>query len=281
MEHLYSKRDRTTIGQFAVLIQFMEENVAFAKQKARGNMYEDGVRETWKDLADQLNSRGPPVRDWKTWRKVWNDFKFETRKKIKLSKMHKTGRNGRVGLPQRSLELSENQRRVTKLLGLDPMESDNEQDAILLNPAEVKRSPSSMESSSKIEFVSMSNDNYENDEESSEDRAETPLMSSVRRMSVSAADITRSDSHIHEHLQVVMEQHARLQSMEERRLEVEERRLAVEEERLHIEQKRLAIEQQKLAYEKERFEREKARWNVEESNAKAADKSADQTKNCK
>lgn len=240
----------------------MEENVAFAKQKARGNLYEDGVRETWKDLADQLNSRGPPVRDWKTWRKVWNDFKFETRKKIRLSNMYKS--NNRHGIPQRNLELTANQRRVRRLLGMDPMASDNEADPIdeSANPPSppiVKRSPSSLESASNIEFhiEDVGEDPYEESSMVDSSMLETSMLDTSRRHHPyynSHEDHTKSmdnDRHIsaalQQHLQVMLEHNEKMQMLEERRLELEERRLAIEEERLRIEQKRLRMEEARFS----------------------------------
>ncbi|XP_055696509.1 uncharacterized protein LOC129797713 [Lutzomyia longipalpis] len=240
MERLYSKRDRTTIGQFAVLIKYMEENLAFAKQKARGNLYEDGVREKWKDLADQLNSRGPPVRDWKTWRKVWNDYKFETRKKIRLSNTYKPTDGQK---PPKNFELTENQKRVMRLLMRDPGSSD-EADPVALSPAQLSPQPPSLESNSNMaaEYLQMI---HQQDHDPFEDTSILGHSTDARQdgQSISNSRLLKT---IYEHLQLVLEHNAKMQAMEERRLEVEERRLVIEEERLRIEQERWEIEKEML-----------------------------------
>uniref|UniRef100_A0A1L8DCC4 Regulatory protein zeste n=1 Tax=Nyssomyia neivai TaxID=330878 RepID=A0A1L8DCC4_9DIPT len=244
MERLYSKRDRTTIGQFAVLIQYMEENLSFAKQKARGNLYEDGVREKWKDLADQLNSRGPPVRDWKTWRKVWNDYKFETRKKIRMSNKYKHTEGQK---PPKNFELTENQKRVMNLLMRTPGSSD-EAEPIALSPAMSPRAVS-YESNSNIaaEYLQMT---QQEDHDPFEEACMMENPSRQQRQQVQSVSSTKLLQTVYEHLQLMLEHNAKMQAMEERRLEVEERRLVIEEERLRIEQERWEVEKEMLSKKK-------------------------------
>uniref|UniRef100_A0A1B0DCX0 Regulatory protein zeste n=1 Tax=Phlebotomus papatasi TaxID=29031 RepID=A0A1B0DCX0_PHLPP len=68
---------RSTAAQMAALVEFMEvhhqpvESGSILKQ------------DNWKELANQLNMLGPPRKSAKEWRKVWNDFTSEIRKKVR------------------------------------------------------------------------------------------------------------------------------------------------------------------------------------------------------
>ncbi|XP_055525926.1 uncharacterized protein LOC129718838 [Wyeomyia smithii] len=66
-------------SQLVVLTKFMEEQPDFARKLLK--TVADWER-LWKDLADAINRKGPPVRSVTEWKKVWVDYKYRVKMKL-------------------------------------------------------------------------------------------------------------------------------------------------------------------------------------------------------
>ncbi|XP_055905034.1 uncharacterized protein LOC129940659 [Eupeodes corollae] len=70
----------TNQNQFETLVELMGRNVELARGFLKGIQKTD-VKKEWAAIAEQLNSKGPPVRDGDGWQKVWTDMKHNVKKK--------------------------------------------------------------------------------------------------------------------------------------------------------------------------------------------------------
>lgn len=72
----------------------MEENPSLATGYNATSDSRITSRALWEDISIQLNSHGPPIRTRDSWKKVWSDFKFHIKKKLKLNKLSISGTGG-------------------------------------------------------------------------------------------------------------------------------------------------------------------------------------------
>ncbi|XP_049294079.1 uncharacterized protein LOC125769399 [Anopheles funestus] len=69
----------------------------------------------WKELADNLNPLGPPIKNVATWKRVWFDYKCAVKKKLRDNKASLTATGGG---PNRTKLLNELEERVANLTNL-------------------------------------------------------------------------------------------------------------------------------------------------------------------
>ncbi|XP_017477882.1 PREDICTED: uncharacterized protein LOC108367702 [Rhagoletis zephyria] len=80
----YTKLNPT---QKDVMVEFMAEHPNLAKSKfsnfAQGRAKSISL---WEELSMQLNAVGPPFKDWRKWKKVFADLKYQAKKKLSHNK---------------------------------------------------------------------------------------------------------------------------------------------------------------------------------------------------
>ncbi|KAL4713268.1 hypothetical protein ACJJTC_018616 [Scirpophaga incertulas] len=106
---------RTSHPQYTIMVEFMEKHGDLSKPSAgaRGRHY---VQQKWKELTDMLNSDGTgDSRTEEKWRKVWSDFKNNTKKK--WSKINRFAQ-GTGGGPVLQLTLTDLENRVMNIIGV-------------------------------------------------------------------------------------------------------------------------------------------------------------------
>ncbi|XP_062536329.1 uncharacterized protein LOC134205253 [Armigeres subalbatus] len=69
----------------------------------------------WENLAEQLNSLGPPIKDPAGWKKVWADWKSNLKRKLANNRKEQQATGGG---PNRIIEFSALEERVIDLAGL-------------------------------------------------------------------------------------------------------------------------------------------------------------------
>lgn len=94
----------------------MEENPSLATGYNATSDSRITSRALWEDIANQLNSHGPPIRNRDSWKKVWSDFKFHIKKKLKLNKLSISGTGGG---PSKLQTFSAIEEAVIKLVNLN------------------------------------------------------------------------------------------------------------------------------------------------------------------
>ncbi|KAL4718133.1 hypothetical protein ACJJTC_002131 [Scirpophaga incertulas] len=106
---------RTSHPQYTIMVEFMEKHGDLSKPSAgaRGRHY---VQQKWKELTDMLNSDGTgDSRTEEKWRKVWSDFKNNTKKM--WSKINRFAQ-GTGGGPVLQLTLTDLENRVMNIIGV-------------------------------------------------------------------------------------------------------------------------------------------------------------------
>ncbi|XP_036340617.1 uncharacterized protein LOC118749973 [Rhagoletis pomonella] len=79
-------------AQNDILLQFMEKYPDIAKGFTRRD--KQLVDSLWQQLAESLNSAGPPTKDITGWKKVWTDWKSEIKKKLAQNKAEERATGG-------------------------------------------------------------------------------------------------------------------------------------------------------------------------------------------
>lgn len=74
------------------------------------------AKSLWTEISTQLNSHGPPLRNAEGWKKVWADYKFNIKKKLKLNKLSISGTGGG---PSRLQVFSPTEEAVIQLIDLN------------------------------------------------------------------------------------------------------------------------------------------------------------------
>lgn len=72
----------TTRQQFEILIQQMEENPNIARGVRAFGETKANTEQVWNEIAEKLNSHGPPTRTKDEWQKVWIHFKAKLKKNV-------------------------------------------------------------------------------------------------------------------------------------------------------------------------------------------------------
>ncbi|XP_055377869.1 SAFB-like transcription modulator [Condylostylus longicornis] len=99
--------------QLVRLVELMEENLDIG----RGIILKASAKKKWEEFAVELNSLGPPQRNYEKWQRVWNDLKFKVKKKINDNKDELNGSN--CG-SSKSHKYSETEQAIINILQLNP-----------------------------------------------------------------------------------------------------------------------------------------------------------------
>ncbi|CAF4915204.1 unnamed protein product [Pieris macdunnoughi] len=106
---------RTSYTQFSIMVEFMEKNGDLSKcqNSPSGRLW---TMKKWQELTDMLNSQGTrEARSEEKWRKVWSDFKNNTKRKLAKITHSLQGRGGR---PTTSKCLTELEQRALAITGI-------------------------------------------------------------------------------------------------------------------------------------------------------------------
>ncbi|XP_055915205.1 uncharacterized protein LOC129948289 [Eupeodes corollae] len=76
----------TSTKQFATLVEFLKENSGIKKGILNAPEYKAKNKELWDEITVVLNSLGPPVKTLDGWKKVWKDFKYNIKDKLRENK---------------------------------------------------------------------------------------------------------------------------------------------------------------------------------------------------
>uniref|UniRef100_A0A1L8DC25 Regulatory protein zeste n=1 Tax=Nyssomyia neivai TaxID=330878 RepID=A0A1L8DC25_9DIPT len=220
-----------------MIVKFMEENPEFARQRIRGTNYPPSCITMWNRLTAELNTLGPPARDWQSWRRVWCDFKSSIQKKLKqIEKFKSRG----LDVP-RNLALSENQDRINNLL------SDGKYQP---------RRRTGRSANAKKPLPTYVVDDYEDDDENlSQDPLSMCEIEEMENYSEAENSGHGDDENNLNSLQKKVKLSVTMSSFEEKLLKLEQKRL-------HLEEQRLAIEKRKLEISELRYAKEEARLNT-------------------
>ncbi|XP_055640365.1 uncharacterized protein LOC129777847 [Toxorhynchites rutilus septentrionalis] len=105
-----NKNKTTTKNQFERIVLLLEQEPDIAKGFSRGNS-----GPYWDDLAAEVNSLGPPIRDGSGWKKVWADYKSGLKRKLAHNKREQRATGGG---PNKIINLSELEEQAVLLTGL-------------------------------------------------------------------------------------------------------------------------------------------------------------------
>ncbi|XP_046398137.1 PH domain-containing protein DDB_G0287875-like [Ischnura elegans] len=97
-----------------ILLEFVEGNDNIAKAKFTSKFGAKDAADAWREVTVKLNSCGGAVKQWKEWRKTWQDIKTFTKAKV-AALVREGGKTG--GDPPSVDELTSYQMRVYQLLG--------------------------------------------------------------------------------------------------------------------------------------------------------------------
>ncbi|XP_073821381.1 uncharacterized protein [Musca autumnalis] len=106
----------TTRLQFEMLVQKMEAHPNVARGVRLFGETKATFDEVWKDVAEQLNSCGPPTRTPDEWHRVWTHFKSKLKKKMSQNKKNITATGGG---PSQEISLSSMEQAVADLLQIN------------------------------------------------------------------------------------------------------------------------------------------------------------------
>ncbi|XP_055641281.1 uncharacterized protein LOC129778416 [Toxorhynchites rutilus septentrionalis] len=107
-----SKSKSTNKDQYSRLVDLLEEQPDIAKGFAKCN-----ASPYWNSVAAELNSLGPPTKDSTAWKKVWFDWKSNTKRKLAHNRREQFATGGG---PSKFIELTALEERVVVLAGLAP-----------------------------------------------------------------------------------------------------------------------------------------------------------------
>ncbi|XP_031328555.1 uncharacterized protein LOC116164491 [Photinus pyralis] len=79
---------RASEEQKLILVQFLKKNKNVVAGKTSPNFTNKNIHEKWKTVAASLNSTGRPYKDWKNWRKTWQDL--YSRVKAKAARINRS-----------------------------------------------------------------------------------------------------------------------------------------------------------------------------------------------
>ncbi|XP_046387576.1 uncharacterized protein LOC124157117 [Ischnura elegans] len=97
-----------------ILLEFVEGNDNIAKAKFTSKFGAKDAADAWREVTVKLNACGGAVKQWKEWRKTWQDIKTFTKAKV-AALVREGGKTG--GGPPSVDELTSYQRGVYQLLG--------------------------------------------------------------------------------------------------------------------------------------------------------------------
>ncbi|XP_021709465.1 uncharacterized protein LOC110679358 [Aedes aegypti] len=104
------KSQSTNRDQYAKLVEELEEQPDIAKGFAKFN-----TDPFWSNLAEDLNSLGPPTKTAEKWKRVWGDWKSNIKKKLVSNRKEQRSTGGG---PCKIIELSSLEERVVDMAGL-------------------------------------------------------------------------------------------------------------------------------------------------------------------
>ncbi|XP_062551112.1 uncharacterized protein LOC134216166 [Armigeres subalbatus] len=102
--------------QVEELTRFMEDHPDLARGILCGAEGRHHANKLWNNLTRKLNEKGPPVREVKDWKKVWADYKYNVKNKLRknISSIRKTG-----GGPNQTKQLNPFEESVVRSAGLE------------------------------------------------------------------------------------------------------------------------------------------------------------------
>lgn len=171
MEPPRKKRRANISGvQKEILCAFLEKNELLRNKKFTASFTFQDAQKMWKELTSELNAiPGGAQKDWKTWRKTWQDWKSNT--KVKAAQEKRSARETGGGRPVTILKESDSA--VLRLISKVALEGDSE----------VMESPAFFEFGDDFEYVDMGNFSSNSDRaivETSKCISTTPSNTKVR-----------------------------------------------------------------------------------------------------
>ncbi|XP_055589806.1 uncharacterized protein LOC129741987 [Uranotaenia lowii] len=106
------KSQSTNKSQFSRMVEVLEQHPDVAK----GFSKYDGAP-VWDQIAQDLNSLGPPEKDSTAWKKVWSDLKSNLKKKLSHNRQEQRATGGG---PNKMCLLTDLEERIAALAGLTP-----------------------------------------------------------------------------------------------------------------------------------------------------------------
>ncbi|XP_055525866.1 uncharacterized protein LOC129718797 isoform X1 [Wyeomyia smithii] len=92
---LQRNRSNINASQIKFLVNFMERHPNLARSLFKTPEEKRNSKRLWNDLQEALNQRGPPKRHMLEWKKVWQDYKYNVKLKLRhnLNCLAKPGGN--------------------------------------------------------------------------------------------------------------------------------------------------------------------------------------------
>ncbi|CAH0564419.1 unnamed protein product [Brassicogethes aeneus] len=97
------------------IIEFMERNPALEHGKFNNDFTFKSARTLWMSLSDSLNAIPGAQKDWKQWRKAWQDLKGNAKKKGSALKTHFRQTGG--GPPLTDIKITKEEQKVLDIIG--------------------------------------------------------------------------------------------------------------------------------------------------------------------
>ncbi|XP_050065583.1 uncharacterized protein LOC126554567 [Aphis gossypii] len=115
------KSKSVTNDQKSAMVDFMKNHEELAKGKHSSTFTQAIARQQWEELSGVLNSIPGPIKDWKAWRRTWQDLKADAKKKqAQINKNLK----GTGGGPSTAGSLDSLSETVVGMIGVVPISGD-------------------------------------------------------------------------------------------------------------------------------------------------------------
>ncbi|XP_055549410.1 uncharacterized protein LOC129732504 [Wyeomyia smithii] len=103
-------------SQIETMTHFMEEHSDLARNSLKAPDARKHFNKLWNKLKDSLNEQGPPIREIPEWKKVWADYKYKVKSKLRQNMINikKTG-----GGPNKHKHLNSFEESVVRSAGLN------------------------------------------------------------------------------------------------------------------------------------------------------------------
>ncbi|XP_050340723.1 uncharacterized protein LOC126767189, partial [Bactrocera neohumeralis] len=82
----------TTKQQYALMVELLQQKPEMAQGFTKCPKEE--VAAVWNNMAQELNSVGPPIKDISSWKKVWLDWKAYIKRKLVENKKEQSATGG-------------------------------------------------------------------------------------------------------------------------------------------------------------------------------------------
>ncbi|XP_052901356.1 protein kinase 4-like [Anopheles moucheti] len=206
------------------MIEMMETSPEIARALFKGDQ-----SAFWRELAENLNSVGPPIKAAGTWKRIWFDYKCAVKKKLRDNR---TSLNATGGGPCRTKPLNELEERVANLTNLKATVAGNSAARFGISRPNNNSNNNNSSNSNTIEYQNQSESNQQQEEqpEQQEQHEQQEQFEQRNRRIAGQSTSSNRGNRKRRNTEAVMEQNKAMLDMMAKYVEVQEKSLKLQEE---------------------------------------------------